>query len=245
MTFDYSGIEMRIMAHFSQDPRMLENFAKGVDQHTWTASQIWGIPMDQVDPRTQRFPAKTMGFLIIYGGGPYTLRANLAKAGLDWPLDRCDELIAQYLDLHHGVRDFMKAQALSCRRLGLARTLLGRIRYLPGIHSPNEHVQREAERQAINHPIQGTAQEVIKRAMARIHHALDWDLLNQKGKDELTPVWPLLQVHDEILFEVHEDWAGALGELVPMEMVQAGQDLGLSVPLTVDQGLGDSWDELK
>ena len=230
-TWDFSGIEMRVMAHLSQDPVMLDVFRKNLDQHSITASMIFGKPVDQIDKKTERFPAKTMGFLIIYGGGPYTLQANLKKEGLDWSVDRCEELINMYLDIHKGVRRFMSKQIASCRRYGLVRSVRGRIRHLPGIWSGEKFVRLEAERAAINFPIQATAQEIIKQAMA---DALEWSA-------DFPDYHPLLQIHDELLYEFPEDQWETIDPLMVATMENCWE---LSVPLKVGGDSGRNWAEL-
>lgn len=234
-TWDFSGIEMRVMAHMSQDPILLENFHKGIDQHSRTASMIFGKPMDQIDKHTERFPAKTMGFLIIYGGGPMTLQANLKKVGLDWTLDRCEELITMYLDIHRGVRAYMKRQILSCRRYGYSETQLGRKRLLPGIWSEHKYVRLEAERAAINFPIQGTAQEIIKEAMAQL-----WAILPDLWRDGID-LRPLLQIHDELLNEFPTHLWDTVDALMVAVMENCWQ---LDVPLVVGGDYGDTWAEV-
>lgn len=234
-TADFSGIEMRVMAHLSQDPVLLENFRTGIDQHTRTASMIWGVPMDQVDKHTMRFPAKTMGFLIIYGGGPYTLQTNLKKQGLDWTVDRCEELIKLYLDIHAGVRRYMQQQIEYCRRYGLVRTMKGRIRHLPGIYSREKFIRLEAERAAINYPIQGTAQEIIKQAMADL-----WAYLPTLWDSGLL-IEILLQIHDELFYEHGE---GQWDQIDPTVRAVMEQCWKLDVPLEVSSARGATWADL-
>lgn len=231
-TWDFSGIEMRVMAHMSQDPILLENFRKGIDQHTRTASMIFGKPMDQIDKLTERFPAKTIGFLIIYGGGAMTLQANLKKDGLDWSLDRCEELITMYLDIHKGVRQFMKDMVIYCRRYGFTKTMLGRMRLLPGISSEHKYIRLEAERAAVNFPIQGTAQEIIKEAMYQL-----WCILPELWADGID-LRPLLQIHDELFCEFPtEQW-----EVIDPLMVNLMENCWkLDVPMVVGGAYGQTW----
>jgi DNA polymerase I-like protein with 3'-5' exonuclease and polymerase domains len=234
-TWDFSGIEMRVMAHMSQDPILLENFHKGIDQHSRTASMIFGKPMDQIDKKTERFPAKTMGFLIIYGGGPMTLQANLKKEGLDWPLDKCEELIEMYLDIHKGIRSYMKQQVLFCRRYGFSETHRGRKRLLPGIWSEHKYVRLEAERAAINFPIQGTAQEIIKEAMAQL-----WAMLPSLWDDGID-LRPLLQIHDELFCEFPTNQWEVIDPLMVNLMENCWK---LDIPMIVGGDYGPNWAEV-
>lgn len=236
MTADYSGIEMRVMAHMSDDPSMCQVFREGRDLHSETASKIFGKPMDQIDKMTERYPAKSMGFLIIYGGGGSTLQDNLKEAGLDWSLDRCNELIDEWLKVYKGVKTFMDHQEAYAKRHGFVRTMHGRIRYLPGIWSPIYSVQQEAKRMAINHPIQGSAQEIIKIAMARL-----WNIIQDLWQDGFS-IHPLLQVHDELMFEYEEGVWDFVKRLIVDTMADA---VKLSIPMEVDASNGYTWKDLK
>jgi DNA polymerase-1 len=234
-TADYSGIEMRVMAHMSKDPLMCQVFKEGRDLHGETASRIFGKPVDQVDKMTERYPAKSMGFLIIYGGGASTLQDNLKEVGLDWDFQTCDDLINEWLKVYKGVARFMQAQKEYARRHGYVKTMHGRIRYLPGIWSDITSVQREAQRMAINHPIQGTAQEIIKIAMAKL-----WPLIQELWEDEIS-VHPLLQIHDELIHEIQEEFLEAVDALIIDTMEKA---VTLSIPIKVGSAYGHTWQDL-
>jgi DNA polymerase-1 len=234
-TWDYSGIEMRVMAHLSQDPLMMKVFQEGRDLHSETASAIFGKPIDQIDKMTERYPAKSMGFLIIYGGGASTLQDNIKVVGLDWPLDKCEELIQEWLKVYGGVKKFMDHMEAYAKRHGFVRTMHGRIRYLPGICSEVYRVQQEARRMAINHPIQGTAQEIIKIAMAKL-----WPILQELWTDGFS-IHPLLQIHDELVMEFEDGIWDFVNQLMVDTMEGAVE---LSVPVKVGGDSGQTWKDL-
>lgn len=234
-TADYSGIEMRVMAHMAQDEAMMDVFRQGRDLHNETASKIFDKPIDQIDKMTERYPSKSMGFLIIYGGGGSTLQDNMKEVGLNWPLDRCNELISEWLKLYHGVDKFMQHQEAYAKRHGFVRTMHGRIRYLPGIWSPIYSIQQEAKRMAINHPIQGSAQEIIKIAMAKL-----WSVLQELWADGFS-IHPLLQIHDELMHEFEEGIKDFVDQLFIDTMEDAVE---LSVPVKVDSAYGYTWEDL-
>lgn len=220
---DYSQVELRIMAHFSQDEHLLEAFRKGDDVHTSTAARIFGCDISEVTSDMRR-KAKTANFGIIYGISAFGLAERL-----DIPRREAKELIDGYFEKFPGVKAYMDRCIADAQKTGVAKTLFGRRRYLPDITSRNQTVRGMAERNAINAPIQGTAADIIKIAMIAVHDALVAQGLRAKM---------ILQVHDELVLEVPEEELGQVSSLVKEKMESACQ---LSVPLTVEVGIGDNW----
>jgi DNA polymerase-1 len=225
LSADYSQIELRIFAHYSEDPAFLEAFSKGEDIHARTASEVLGVPVDQVTPDMRRI-AKAINFGIIYGMGPQSLSEGL---GID--LKSAKEYISAYYRKYQGVTRYREASIQSARETGYVTTLFNRRRYLPDILHENRVIRAEAERMAVNTPIQGTAADLIKKAMIRIHDKLK----KEKSKSRM-----LLQVHDELLFEVPEEEVNSIGAMVKEEMEGV---YPLRVPLGVDTKIGRNWDE--
>jgi DNA polymerase-1 len=219
---DYSQIELRIMAHLSRDPALIEAFHGGEDVHANTARRIFGVTGD-VDPAL-RARAKIVNFGIMYGMGARSLSQQMGI-----PLADAQDFIAHYFRVYARVREYLDDTLEAARRQGFAQTLLGRRRYLPDLASHNGAVRSNAERAAINTPIQGSAADVVKLAMARVHRAL-------KGARPLARL--LLQVHDELLLECPAGEADAVAEVVRTEMEGC---VPLSVPLVVSLGRGPTW----
>jgi DNA polymerase-1 len=224
---DYSQIELRILAHFSDDPAFLAAFREGLDIHKQTASIIFDVPIESVSDE-QRSRAKTINFATIYGQGEYSLARQLEIS-----FEEASSFIAEYFRRFSGVRTFLDAQVEMAKSKGYVETLSGRRRYVPELSSDNRNVRLFGERIAQNTPIQGTAADLIKIAMIRIHEAL------KKGEAEGRI---LLQVHDELVFEVPEESIEALQDLVVREMEGA---MSLKVPLRVEVGRGKSWYDCK
>lgn len=220
---DYSQVELRLMAHFSQDQHLLQAFRDGEDIHAATAAKIYGVPIADVTS-DQRRRAKTANFGIIYGISAFGLAERL-----DIPRREAKDLIDGYFTSFPGVKAYMDKCVEDARETGVVRTLYGRRRELPDINSRNQVVRGVAERNAINTPIQGTAADIIKIAMARVRDAL------RKGGFAARMI---LQVHDELVLEVPEAEVPAVSALVKSEMEGAAQ---LSVPLTAEVGVGDNW----
>ena len=225
LSADYSQIELRIFAHYSEDPAFLEAFSKGEDIHARTASEILGLPADQVTPDMRRI-AKAINFGIIYGMGPQTLSEGL---GID--LKSAKDYISAYYQKYQGVTRYREASIQSAKEKGYVTTLFNRRRYLPDILHDNRVIRAEAERMAINTPIQGTAADLIKKAMIQIHDRLK----KEKSKSRM-----LLQVHDELLLEVPEEEVDSIRPMVKEEMEGV---YPLRVPLRVDTKIGRNWDE--
>ena len=226
LTADYSQIELRLLAHFSRDPLLVEAYRRGDDIHTLTASQVFGVPplMVTSDHRRQ---AKVVNFGIVYGLSAFGLSQQL---GIE-PAE-AKQFIANYFEQYKGVRAFIDKTLEEARRDLKVRTLHGRIRPIPDINSKNANQRGFAERTAVNTPLQGTAADLIKVAMIRIDAALQ----ERKLKSRMT-----LQVHDELVFEVPEKEVDTMQTLVreQMEKVQA-----LAVPLLVEMGIGPNWRDL-
>ena len=220
---DYSQIELRVMAHLSQDPQMIEVFREGKDLHAATAANIYKKPIEEVT-RDERTKSKRANFGIIYGITVFGLAERL-----DIPRDEAKMLIDGYFDTFPQVHDYMEKSKDVARQQGYVTTLFGRRRYLPDINSANSVVRGFAERNAINAPIQGTAADIIKVAMIHIF---------QRFKAEGIKSKMILQVHDELNFSVYPDEKEKVERIVLEEMQNA---FHMSVPLVADSGFGDNW----
>jgi DNA polymerase-1 len=223
LSADYSQIELRIMASLSLDPNMLEAFANKIDIHSVTASKIFKVMQDEVTPE-QRRKAKTANFGIIYGISAFGLsqRLNISRT-------EAKDIIDGYFIAFPKVKDYMEKCIEDARKSGFVKTLLGRKRYLLDINSANAVVRGVAERNAINAPIQGTAADIIKVAMINIFNRMKEENLNSKM---------IIQVHDELNFDVFEPEIESLKKLVKEEMENA---IRIEVPLTVEIGVGNNW----
>ena len=223
LSADYSQIELRLMAHFSQDPHLVEAFRSGQDIHAATAAKIFNVPIEEVT-KDQRRQAKTANFGIIYGISAFGLAQQL-----DCSRSEAKALIDGYFAAFPGVIDYIERQKELARQQGYAITLFGRKRYLPDILSHNATVRSFAERNAVNSPIQGTAADIIKMAMVTIHHRL---------KEEGLKAQMIMQVHDELNFNVPLDEVEKVREIVVSEMQNV---VHLTVPLIADCGVGTNW----
>jgi len=226
LSADYSQIELRIMAHISEDPGLLKAFADGMDVHRATASEVFGIPPDQVTPEQRRY-AKTINFGLIYGMGAFGLAQNLG-------IERAaaTTYIERYFQRFAGVKRYMDETKASAKAKGYVETMFGRRIYLPDINGGNGPRRSGAERQAINAPMQGTAADLIKLAMIEVQALLD---------RERRATRMIMQVHDELVFEVPEaeiDWAR---EAVPRVMASVAPQM--KVPLLAEVGVGPNWDQ--
>jgi DNA polymerase-1 len=222
---DYSQIELRLIAHLSKDKSMIDDFLSGNDIHAATAAKIFGVEIKDVT-REMRSSAKTANFGIIYGISSYGLSERLTIGRKE-----AKDLIDGYFNSYPGVKVYMDESIKKARDMGFVTTMFGRKRYLPDIQSRNQVVRGNAERNAINAPIQGSAADIIKIAMVRIH---------EKMKSENYSSKMILQVHDELIFEVELSELEKLKEMVLYEMSNA---VKLDVPLKVDWGTGKSWFE--
>ena len=227
MSADYSQIELRLMAHFSQDPLLLDAYRTGKDIHTLTAAEVF-----EVDPATMsketRARAKAVNFGIVYGISPFGLAAQL---NIDQKTARA--YIDRYFERYAGVAVFIERILDQVRRTQSVRTAFGRVRPIPDIQSRNPNQRGFAERTAVNTPLQGTAADLIKLAMIRI----DAEIMRRKLKSVMT-----LQVHDELLFDVVPEEADEMTELVRTQMESAAE---FSVPIVADVGLGHNWRDIK
>jgi len=223
---DYSQIELRIMAHLSQDEGLLTAFAEGKDIHKATAAEVFGVHFEEVTTE-QRRRAKAVNFGLIYGMSAF----GLAKQ-LDIPRNEAQTYIDTYFARYPGVLKYMEETRAIAAELGYVSTLFGRRLYLPEINDRNAMRRQAAERAAINAPMQGTAADIIKKAMIAIHQ---W--INQDTQGEITLI---MQVHDELVFEVDEAQAETLKTKVCDLMAQAAS---LDVTLLAEAGIGDNWDE--
>ncbi len=223
LSADYSQIELRLMAHLSQDPSMLEAFVHGEDIHAATAAKINKIPLSEVT-RQQRDSAKTANFGMIYGISAFGLSQRLGISRTD-----AKDLIDSYFDTYKEVKAFMDSGVEHAREKGYVETLYGRKRYLPDINSNNQTVRGFAERNAINAPIQGSAADLMKAAMITIDKRMRGEGLQSRM---------IIQVHDELIFDVYKPELEAVKQLVKDSMENV---LKLSVPLVVDMGVGQNW----
>jgi len=225
LSADYSQVELRVFAHMSRDPVFLDAFRKGKDIHTRTASELMGVNDDEVNSDMRRV-AKAVNFGIIYGMGPQKLSEEL---GID--LKMAKTYLSQYLEKYSGVAKYREETISTAREQGFVTTLFNRRRYLPDLHHKNHSIRGEAERMAVNTPIQGTAADLIKRAMINIHGRLK----REEARSKM-----LLQVHDELLFEIPKEEMHTIPSMVKKEMEEV---YALSIPLKVDINMGKNWGE--
>jgi DNA polymerase-1 len=225
LSADYSQIELRIMAHLSEDAGLMKAFHAGEDVHRATASEVFGTPLDQVTDEQRRY-AKVINFGLIYGMSAYGLARNL-------DLDRtvAKNYIDQYFAKYPGVARYMEEIRVQAKEKGYVETVFGRRLWLPEISSPNGPRRQAAERAAINAPMQGTAADLIKMSMVAIQHALD---------DQGRATKMIMQVHDELVFEVPEAEVDWLRTEVPRLMAGVAQ---LKVPLLAEVGVGANWEQ--
>ena len=221
---DYSQIELRIMAHLSQDQGLTTAFSEGKDIHRSTAAEIFGLPLEQVTAE-QRRSAKAINFGLIYGMSAFGLSRQLGIAR-----GEAQKYMDLYFQRYPAVQTFMQDIQQKAKAQGYVETLFGRRLYLPDIHSANAMRRKGAERVAINAPMQGTAADIIKRAMIAIDREICHD----------PDIYMIMQVHDELVFEVRSEKTEEYGQRIKSLMESAAQ---LCVPLIVDVGVGDNWDE--
>jgi DNA polymerase-1 len=225
LTADYSQIEMRIMAHLSDDTNLIAAFTKGEDLHSTVASEVFGVEAAQVNPEMRR-QIKAMSYGLAYGLSSYGLASQL---GITAP--EAQALMDRYFERFGGIRDYLKTLVEQARKVGYTATILGRRRYLPDLNSDNRQRREVAERMALNAPIQGSAADIIKAAMLNVERAINQSSLSSRL---------LLQVHDELIFEAKEGEIDVLSQLVRKEM---GSAFPLKTPLAVSIGVGKSWSE--
>ena len=224
---DYSQIELRVLAHIANDETMINAFRNNEDIHAVTASQVLGIPLEDVT-KEQRSSAKAVNFGIVYGIGEFSLAQDLHIS-----VKEAKAYIESYLEKYHGVRNYMESIKEQAKKDGYVKTMLNRIRYIPELKSPNYNIRQFGERVALNTPIQGTAADIIKLAMVRV----DNRLINEGLKSKL-----ILQVHDELIVEAHKDEVDKVKQILSEEMQGA---MELNLPLKVDMSTGHSWYDAK
>jgi len=241
---DYSQIELRIMAHLADDPGLKRAFENEEDIHAATASKVFQVPIDKVT-KQQRMVGKTMNFATLYGQGPHALSRQL---GVEYEVAR--EYIQEYFDQFPSVREWMQKTLEFGYEHGYVETILGRRRYIPELKAVNHAIKAAGERAAINHPVQGTAADMIKRAMVDIARELgtrNLELRKDKKNPSSSDLAPsscemILQVHDELLFECNENSVKEIAKMVKDKMENS---LKLSVPVIVDLKSGPNWGEMK
>ena len=226
LSADYSQIDLRALAHLSQDPGLIAAFAHDEDIHALTASNIFGVPKGEVTPEMRR-NAKTVNFGVVYGMSDYGLEqaTNLSR-------EEASQFITLYFEKYPKVKEYLEATKTQARKLGYVQTVLGRRRFLPEINSSNRMVREAAERMAINAPVQGSSADIIKIAMINLHREMKRRNLKSKM---------LLQIHDELLFEVPEEEVEEMKSLVTEIMPRA---IELRVPVKIDIKLGRNWAEM-
>ncbi len=226
LSADYSQIDLRVLAHLSGDPGLISAFANDEDIHAATASKLFDVSKNEVDAEMRRV-AKTVNFGVIYGMSDYGL-----EQATELNREEAAQFISSYFEKYLGVRKYIETTKEQARKLGYVQTLMGRRRFIPEINSPNRQIKEAAERMAINAPVQGTSADIVKIAMVNVQHEIERRNLRSKM---------LLQVHDELLFEVPENEVSKMKEMVREVMSQA---VNLCVPLKVDIKLGKNWDEM-
>ena len=223
LSADYSQIELRIMASLSKDLAMINAFKNGIDIHSATASKVWRVDLACVD-KTMRSKAKAVNFGIIYGISAFGLSQNIGISRKE-----AKQIIDQYFEEFSKVKSYIDESIEKARKDQYVETLMGRRRYLPNINSKNAVIRSVSERNAINAPIQGLAADIIKKAMISIQAELQLNRMKSKM---------LLQVHDELIFDMYSEETEILREIVKRCMENATQ---LEVPLVVDMGEGENW----
>ncbi len=225
LSADYSQIELRILAHITGDEELLKAYQQDEDIHTKTATRIFGLPASEISSNMRR-EAKTVNFSVIYGISAFSLSKDLNISR-----NEAQRYIDEYFALYKGVKHFVEDTIKLAHKQGYVTTLLNRIRYIPELISKNNNIRQFGERTAVNTPIQGTAADMIKLAMIAIHHRLRRDYSDVKMT---------MQVHDELVFEVPENYVDEIKSLVVTEMESV---LDLAVPIKVDAHYGKNWDE--
>jgi DNA polymerase-1 len=226
LSADYSQIDLRVLAHLSQDPGLMAAFAQDEDIHATTASKLFGISVDEVSSEMRR-NAKTVNFGVIYGMSDYGL-----EQATKLNREEAAQFIALYFEKYPNVKEYLEATKEQARKIGYVQTVLGRRRFLPEVRSANRMVREAAERMAINAPVQGSSADIIKIAMIDLYREME----KRKLKSEM-----LLQIHDELLFEVPESEAAEMKSLVRETMPHAFE---LRVPVKIDIKLGKNWAEM-
>ncbi|OIP25768.1 MAG: DNA polymerase I, partial [Dehalococcoidia bacterium CG2_30_46_19] len=226
LSADYSQIDLRVLAHLSGDSGLISAFINDEDIHAATASKLFDVSKSEVNVEMRRV-AKTVNFGVIYGMSDYGL-----EQATELNREEAAQFISSYFEKYPGVRKYIETTKEQAWKLGYVQTLMGRRRFIPEINSPNRQIKEAAERMAVNAPVQGTSADIIKIAMVNVQHEIERRNLRSKM---------LLQVHDELLFEVPENEVSEVKEMVREVMFQA---VNLCVPLKVDIKRGKNWDEM-
>lgn len=226
LSADYSQIDLRVLAHLSRDPGLIAAFANGEDIHATTASKLFGVPVSEVTEEMRR-AAKTVNFGVIYGMSDYGL-----EQATNFSREAAAQFIQLYFERYPKVREYIEATKEQARKLGYVQTVVGRRRFIPEINSPNRQVRESAERMAINAPVQGSSADIIKIAMVNLHREMKKQKLTSKM---------LLQIHDELIFEVPREEIGEMKSVVAEIMTRAVE---LCVPLKVDIKIGKNLGEM-
>lgn len=227
LSADYSQIDLRVLAYYSQDEALLNAFRKGLDIHSYTASEVFGVPIEDVTSDMRRM-AKTVNFGIVYGMSSFGLAKSVGISQKE-----ANDFITRYFTKYPGVKAYMQRTIEQVREHGYVTTILGRRRYLPEIHNKNKSIRDAAERMAINMPIQGSSSDIIKLAMIELSR---W--IRKAG----VPLFPLLQVHDELIFEAHRNVVQELADKV-CSIMEGVYDLG--IPLKVNVAWGENWADME
>jgi DNA polymerase-1 len=238
---DYSQIELRLLAHLSEDPALIEAFRKGIDIHTAVAAEVFGVPPDAVTP-AQRSSAKMVNFGIVYGITAYGLARRLQMAGTETTADQAGRIIADYKARYGRIAAFLDRCVQQAERQGYVETILGRRRAIPQITARDPQLRALGERLAINSVVQGSAADLIKLAMIDLHRRLPGEFPPRGGSMGRSAVRMLLQIHDELVFEAPEDLAARAAALIVDRMQRA---MDLRVPLVVESAWSRNWIDAK
>lgn len=237
VSLDYSQIEMRCMAHVADDRIMIEMFMADLDIHSETAARMWKIPVNQVDKAKHRRPAKSVGFGVAYGIGPLGLQAQMKAQGVDYSERECQDLIASWYGVYPGIYEYMDRVRAEARRNGLVKDYFGRYRLVPEVVSLLPRVVNAGLRQAGNFPIQSMAQQIIKQAMGDLT-----PIVKELQEGRRYRCHPLLQIHDELVFEVSNELVDLAVVVIQSIMESA---VRLVMPTPVNSNVGQTWGELK
>jgi DNA polymerase-1 len=242
VSIDYSQIEMRLAAHISQDVNMLHAFEHDKDIHTFTAALAYEIPESQVDKKSQRDPLKRVGFGVLYGISSKGLKEQFDSEGIVhagtndlWSEQECQELIDKWYGVFPMIRAMQGMYVRQAKDTGMVRDIFGRIRRIPGIYSSLHYVYGEACRWAMNAPIQSSAAGIIKIAMDKVRPVCS-------NLNAVHTCRPLIQIHDELLFEIDTTYLPAVALMLRREMENV---ITLSVPIKCDIEIGDNWADMK
>uniref|UniRef100_A0A6M3L1N4 DNA-directed DNA polymerase n=1 Tax=viral metagenome TaxID=1070528 RepID=A0A6M3L1N4_9ZZZZ len=237
LALDFSQIELRVAAHESQDPTMLDIYRRDGDIHMTTACHMFGLPPEQIDDKAHRRPAKTVNFGTIYLISAKGLWTQFQHEGLTQFTEQdCQAFLDSWRQTYPGFFDWVEEVSAEARRTGMVRDMFGRIRWIPELQSSLKYVREAGIRQAVNAPIQSGAGGILKEAMRRLH-----PLVNQWRSEYGIVCRPLLQAHDELIFEVEDEWLPVIAPQFHEVMCTAVE---LTVPVKVDAETGKNWKEL-